>query len=375
MRRKTSASTGSSRTTNGTAGLKNMSMSCTSFGKGRGTRAPSSTIRPADLYADPSKIHRIHHHGQRYKVLGPHLSQPSPQRTPVLFQAGSSRAGRTFAARHAEGTFLLAANPQGAKAHVEETRAFIRAAGRDPDDLLFVQGLSFVVGGTEEEARRKARDLEADVSVDGLLAHISRDLGIDLGLLDPSRPVDELEIEGVQGVIRAFEEGNPGRKATVADLGRSYATATQIVGTPETIADQLAEWQAAGVDGVNVIYHTLPGSFVDFVENVTPVLQKRGLAQTDYAEGTYREQLFPGRSARLVGAPSSSALPRRFRRRYRRALRRRDPACRASRLRPNKRPRSAQTGRQDWPRRQIWVRPTCTPRLASGKPPADIAEQ
>jgi FMN-dependent oxidoreductase (nitrilotriacetate monooxygenase family) len=257
--------------------------------------------KAGNLYADPSKIHRIHHHGQRYKVLGPHLSQPSPQRTPVLFQAGSSRAGRTFAARHAEGTFLLAANPEGAKAHVEETRAFIRAAGRDPDDLLFVQGLSFVVGGTEEEARRKARDLEADVSVDGLLAHISRDLGIDLGLLDPSRPVDELEIEGVQGVIRAFEEGNPGRKATVADLGRSYATATQIVGTPETIADQLAEWQAAGVDGVNVIYHTLPGSFVDFVENVTPVLQKRGLAQTDYAEGTYRERLFPGRSPRLPG--------------------------------------------------------------------------
>jgi hypothetical protein len=86
----------------------------------------------------------------------------------------------------------------------------------------------------------------------------------------------------------------------VADLGRAYATSSQVVGTPETIADQLAEWQAAGIDGVNLIYHTTPGSFADFIENVTPVLQQRGLAQTDYAEGSYRERLFPNRPARLV---------------------------------------------------------------------------
>jgi len=248
----------------------------------------------------PAKIYRIHHHGQRYKVLGPHLSQPSRQRTPVLFQAGSSRAGRAFAARHAEGTFIAAVNPQGARRQIDETKALVKASGRDADDLLFVQGMSFVVGGTEQEARQKARDLEQDVSVDGLLAHISRDLGIDLGILDPDRPVEELEIEGVQGIIRAFEEGNPGKRATVADLGRAYALSSQVVGTPETIADQLADWQAAGIDGVNLIYHTTPGSFADFIENVTPVLQKRGLAQTDYADGSYRERLFPGRSARLV---------------------------------------------------------------------------
>ncbi|KQT61738.1 MULTISPECIES: LLM class flavin-dependent oxidoreductase [unclassified Aureimonas] len=256
--------------------------------------------KAGNIYADPAKIHRIHHHGQRYKVLGPHLSQPSPQRTPVLFQAGSSTAGRGFAARHAEGTFIAAVNPQGARRQIDETRALVRAAGRNADDLLFVQGMSFVVGGTEEEAAAKARDLAADISVDGLLAHISRDLGIDLGLLDPDRPVDELSIEGVQGIVRAFEEGNPGRRATVADLGRAYALSSQVVGTPETIADQLEIWQSAGIDGINLIYHTTPGSFVDFIENVTPVLQARGLAQTDYAEGTFREKLFAGRGARLL---------------------------------------------------------------------------
>jgi long-chain alkane monooxygenase len=76
-------------------------------------------------------------------------------------------------------------------------------------------------------------------------------------------------------------------------------TTTRIVGTPETIADALAEWQAAGMDGVNVVYQTTPGSFAEFIDEVIPVLQKRGLAQTDYAPGTLRQRLFPGRPATL----------------------------------------------------------------------------
>jgi FMN-dependent oxidoreductase (nitrilotriacetate monooxygenase family) len=248
------------------------------------------------VYADASKVHRIHHRSERYKVLGPHLVTPSPQRTPVLFQAGSSRDGRGFASRHAEGTFIVSLNPAGARTLVQEVRAQVAAAGRDPSDLLFIQGLSFVIGSTEEEAWRKSRELDEYVSTDGLLAHISRDLGIDLGLLDPDRPVEELQIEGVQGLVRFFEEGNPGKKARVRDLGSAYAYNTRIVGTPEQIADRLEEWRDAGVDGVNVIYQTTPGSFVDFVENLTPVLQKRGLQQSEYGPGrTLRERLFEGR--------------------------------------------------------------------------------
>lgn len=256
--------------------------------------------KKAGIFADPSKIHRIHHRSERYKVLGPHLTTPSPQRTPVLYQAGSSRDGRAFASRHAEGTFIVSLNPAGARTLVDEVRAQVAAAGRDPSDLLFIQGLSFVIGSTEEEAWRKSRDLDEYVSTDGLLAHISRDLGIDLGLLDPDRPVEELQIEGVQGLVRFFEEGNPGKRARVRDLGSAYAYNTRIVGTPESIADRLGEWRDAGVDGVNVIYQTTPGSFVDFVDHLTPVLQKRGLAQREYGPGpTLRERLFDGRGAHI----------------------------------------------------------------------------
>lgn len=255
--------------------------------------------KAAGIYADPDKVHRVRHRGERYRVLGPHLNQPSRQRTPVLFQAGSSRAGRTFAARNAEGTFITALNPAGVAKVVADVRRDVTAAGRDPSDLLFIQGLSFVIGSTEAEARQRARELDEYRSDDGLLAHISRDLGIDLGLLDPDQPVEELAIEGVQGLVRFFEEANPGVKARVRDIGLAYAYNTRIVGTPESIADQLETWQAAGMDGINVIYQTTPQSFVDFVDEVIPVLQKRGLAQREYGPGTLRERLFEGRGPRL----------------------------------------------------------------------------
>ncbi|MEK6421527.1 MAG: NtaA/DmoA family FMN-dependent monooxygenase [Burkholderia gladioli] len=252
------------------------------------------------LYARPDAIHRIHHAGERYRVLGPHLTTPSPQRVPVLYQAGASTAGRRFAAAHAEGTFIASQSPEGAARLTQAVRAQVREAGRHDDDLLFIQGMSFVVGSTEAEARQHARDQDEAVSQSGLAAHISRDLGVDLGLLDPDRPVDDLKIEGVQGLVRFFEEANPGVRPTVRNLVAMYARSGRLVGTPEAIADQLAAWQAAGIDGVNVMAQRTPHGFAEFIEHVMPVLRARGLARREPATGTLRERLFPGRGPRLV---------------------------------------------------------------------------
>ena len=256
--------------------------------------------KQAGIYADPAKVHRIRHSGKHYRVLGPHLTAPSPQRTPVLYQAGSSRAGRAFAARHAEGTFIMAPNLAGARKAIAETRRLAREAGRDRSDLLFIQGLSFVVGSTEQEAQRKSREIDEYVSLDGLAAHISRDMGIDFGRFDPDQPIDEYSIDGLQGYVRLFEEANPGKKAYVADLANWLSYNGRIVGTPESIADQLELWRDAGINGVNVMYQTTPGSFQTFIEHVMPVLRQRGLAQREYSPGTLRQRLFPGRPARLV---------------------------------------------------------------------------
>lgn len=251
------------------------------------------------MYSDPSKIHPIHHSGKRYKVRGPHMSQPSPQRTPVLYQAGSSKAGRAFAAQHAEGTFVLFPTLEGARTGIASARAEAVAAGRAPSDLKFIQGFTFVVGRTEEEAQQKAAAIDQWVSYEGLAAHIGKDMGVDFGKIDPDTLMEQTDIVGLQGYARMFEEANPGQKARVRDVVKALSYSGLMVGTPESIADRLEQWQDAGIDGINMIAQQFPGSWRDFMEMVVPVLQERGMVQKEYAPGTLREKITASSSSRL----------------------------------------------------------------------------
>lgn len=255
--------------------------------------------RENGVYADAEKIHRIYHKGDNYRVMGPHLTSPSPQRTPVLYQAGASGRGREFAAKHAEGTFVVFPSLEGARKGISEQRALAVANGRRADDLKFIQGMSFVVGSTEEEAQRKAAEIDEWVSYEGLAAHISRDMGIDLGKFDPDTPIEQTDAVGIQGYARVFEDANPGKKAKVSDVAGALSNNLKMVGTPETIADQLEQWQDAGIDGVNMIVQYFPDSYRDFIEHVMPVLQKRGMAQREYSSGTLRGRMFPDSDGRL----------------------------------------------------------------------------
>lgn len=245
--------------------------------------------KEAGLYSDPEKVHKIHHEGERYRVEGPFLSAPSPQRTPLLFQAGSSGPGRDFAARHAEAVFLTAPSPEVARRQIEETRALAVEHGRRPEDVTFHQGLTFVVGETEAEAREKFAAHREFVRPEGYALH-SAITDLDGRVYPADTPLGEVQTNGSRGrlddLIRAL-----GPQATVADWVDLRMNGT-VVGTPQQIADQLEDWQAAGVDGINVINWVIPGSFEEFAELVMPELRERGLAQSEYAEGPLRRKLF-----------------------------------------------------------------------------------
>ncbi|HWI70668.1 MAG TPA: LLM class flavin-dependent oxidoreductase [Baekduia sp.] len=248
--------------------------------------------RERRIYADPSKIHEIDHVGEHYDVLGPHLSEPSPQRTPLLFQAGSSPVGRRFAARNAEAQFIVSPNPEKARALIDDTRRLVVEHGRQPGDLKFFQGLSFVIGSTETEAEAKAVELEEKTDIHGMIAHFGGSLGIDLGSYDPETPIDLVHTEGGQSGLAWLRESTGGRTPTLGDVTRLRARGTRLVGTPEQIADRLAAWRDAGVDGINVINATIPGSYDELIEHLLPVLRARGLARDEYADGTLRRKLF-----------------------------------------------------------------------------------
>ncbi|MBX7433126.1 LLM class flavin-dependent oxidoreductase [Mycobacterium sp. Y57] len=247
------------------------------------------------VYADPRKVHDINHVGKWYDVEGFNLMQPSPQRVPVLAQAGGSPAGLDFAGGNAELMFLSASTPESIAAQVRTVRSKANERGRWDEDIKFLLGMMVIVGSTDEEAKRKWADLEEYRSVEAQTAYFSSLSGLDLGLYDPETPLEDLveHLPGIRGAFGALINGWPaGRKPTVRDFLTSLPRMQTVAGSPERIAKRLVELQAAGVDGVQLMNALLPETYEDFFDHVVPVLQEQGLMQREYRPGTLREKLF-----------------------------------------------------------------------------------
>ena len=250
---------------------------------------------PEGVFTDPERVHRIDHEGERFAVPGPHGCEPSPQRTPVLFQAGSSERGREFAADNAEAVFTSNPTEAGVREYVEDVRERVADRGRDPDSLLFFPGIVPVVGETERLAREKHEQLLAAVDETATLALLSGFFDMDLAELDPERRVEHIETEAIQGAVDAFTRADPDREWTVGEVARFAglgSTSPVVVGTPEQVADELEYWhETVGVDGFNVKEVTRTGTLDDFVDMVVPVLRERGLVREPEGE-TLRERMF-----------------------------------------------------------------------------------
>jgi len=256
------------------------------------------------VFADPSKVHRISHQGRYFQLDGIHLTEPSPQRTPLLFQAGSSTRGKQFAGKHAECVYLSGPSPQVIAPTVAATRAEAVKAGRRADDILFFAMSTVIVGRTEKEARDKLHDYQQYASSDAALVVFSGWTGIDFSKLDPDEPIRHLPIEGgIRSALENFTISDPNRVWTVRELAQHNAIGGRgpvLVGDPSQVADQLEAWMdQTDIDGFNLSYAITPGAYIDFADLVVPKLQARGRYKTAYREGTLREKLGSGASARL----------------------------------------------------------------------------
>jgi long-chain alkane monooxygenase len=263
-----------------------------------GSWEDDAVVGDRNLYADPAKVHPIGHEGTYFKVPGLHLAEPSPQRTPVLYQAGASNRGKAFGAENAEVVFLSAPSIPLVRDHVADIRERVRAAGRDPYDVLIVNCHTVVTAPTEQAAQAKYDDYRSYLDPEGTLALWSGWLGFDLSVYDLDDPIEIVDNEFVQSTAEMFGKGD----WTLGDLvaGRGIGSDGPLtVGSPTAVADELQEWvEETGIDGFNIANVITPGSFVDFVDLVVPELQRRGVYPTEYQPGTLREKLF-GRGARL----------------------------------------------------------------------------
>lgn len=262
------------------------------------------------VFVDPSRVHRIAHRGEYFSVDGPHLVEPSPQRTPVLYQAGASRQGRAFAARHAECVFVGAPSKAALKETVSKLRSAFAEAGRDPASIPIVAEHTVITGITRTEAFEKLDEYRRYASGEGALALMSGWTGVDLSKAPLDAPFTHRETEAIQSAIDAMTSADPDRVWTVREIAQWTAIgglSPVSVGDPEEIADALQSWAAeTGVDGFNLSYAAMDQGFRDFVDLVVPVLQTRGVYQRDYAPGTFRDKLF-GRGPRLGGGHPAAA--------------------------------------------------------------------
>ena len=247
------------------------------------------------IYADPARIHPVKHEGAHYKVDAIHMSEPSPQRTPVLYQAGASTRGRQFASTHAECVFLNNSSMANTRELMADIRAGAAAFGRNPANVLGFVQFAVVVGATDAEARNKLEDYQQYASSEGALAHMSAVMGIDLAAYAPDQPIGFVKTDGNNSQVEAITTKSE-TVFTVNKLIERMVIGSRnppLVGSPQTIADAMVEWvEQTGIDGFNISRSVAPESMVDFVDLVIPELQSRGVYKTEYAEGTLREKLF-----------------------------------------------------------------------------------
>lgn len=261
---------------------------------------------------DPAEVKKIEHQGKYLKAstIGP--MHPSPQRTPVIFQAGTSKSGKEFAAKHAEAIYVGGLVPAQTKGSIADIRAAAAARGRNPQSLKFFVGISCVLGRTVEEAQEKYERAKDNADIIGGLAQFSGYTGIDLSRF----PLDEVfELKDAPGdaAVHTFLEnfnkatGNtdpwtPRKLGEKMALGGFHPVP---VGTAEMVADVFEQWVTeADVDGFNIAYINSPGSQEDIVELLVPELMKRGLMRETYeAEGgSLRENLYGVRGMKELPA-------------------------------------------------------------------------
>jgi len=248
--------------------------------------------RARRVFADPAKVRPIHHDGPYYKSEGYHLSEPSPQRTPVLYQAGTSGRGRQFAARHAECVFISATDPAAARATARTLRQAVVAAGRQADDIKIFVGITVVAGRTQKQAEDKLADYKAHASPEAGLAHFAAGTGIDFSRYGLDQPIAYGTSNAIQSVTQLARQKGWTRRQLLAEveIGGRYPV---IVGDGAHVASEMATWIDEGeIDGFNLTRTVTPESYEDFIDIVVPVLQERGRYKTVYADGALRNKIY-----------------------------------------------------------------------------------
>ena len=238
--------------------------------------------RQSGIFADPQMVRFVRHEGEFYRCEAVPPVMKANGKRPVLFQAGSSGRGMEFAQKHADYVFSI-------QPDLERMKSFCQ---RTTSKVLF--GVQPILGSTEEEAQRKVRDWTDRVPLDAALSKLSATVGIDLSAFDLDMPFEEMDTNTSQGMMNTLAATYQGKQRTLREVARELALSSllKVVGTPEQVADRMEQlWRESGAHGFNISPNVTPSSIADFVDQVIPLLQERGVFRKQYEGNTLREVL------------------------------------------------------------------------------------
>lgn len=249
-------------------------------------------------YAEPSRIREINHEGEFFNVPGPFITEPSPQRIPVVLQAGASKTGREFAAKHAEIVFIQGFTPEALKASIDDIRRLaVEKYNRTPEHIKFISELIIILGETNEEAEAKFQDLMKYHDPEGKQALIGGWTGLDLSQFGEDEDLESVNSNAMLSAVKMYITDN--KKKTRAEVAQSVGVGLGrkrvLIGTPQEVADEIERYvDISGIDGFNFANANFPATFEDIAELLAPELRKRGLLWEDYPVpgGTFRENLY-----------------------------------------------------------------------------------
>ncbi|CCH43938.1 putative monooxygenase [Wickerhamomyces ciferrii] len=252
--------------------------------------------RERGVFSDPEAIREINFDGTHYRVPGPQISEPSPQRIPVIIQAGASPKGLLLGAKHAELIYVGARQPEVVKEKIDATKKLAKEKfGRDPSHIKFVTRASVVLGKTHEEAIGKYEEIKKYNDPEGIYVQMGGG-GLDISKFSDDEDLTTVDDPQAKSTALSFHSIFPGETITKKFIAEHYHDHnTLFVDTAEEVADQIEDFvEKSGIDGFNFTNLVLPQTFEDIVDLLIPELQERGLAQKEYAVdgGTYREQIY-----------------------------------------------------------------------------------
>lgn len=250
--------------------------------------------KSTSVFYDESKLHMLNHCGKHFQVKGPLNVASMPQGRPVLVQAGASEPGRAIAARWADVVYAAQDNIPAAQAYYQDVKRRLAAHGREWDDLKIMPGLRPVVAATRAEAQAKFDEFQELVDPIVGLARAYNALG-DLTGYPLDGPVPELDVtpqvrSSYDRLMKRIKANNWTIRQVCQQLVGEGGHC--VIGTPADIADVMESWvDQDACDGFNITPMSLPGGCEDFVEFITPELQRRGRFRTAYEGKTLRENL------------------------------------------------------------------------------------